>query len=93
MQWRVVLVAQLKCHGNFGAGEGVGVLGAVDATAIDLVDNLGLFNLAEAERTEELGFEGEHNGLHWAEAFNALQDKFHQLFAHAFAAEVLVDGH
>ena len=68
------------------------MLGAVDATAIDLVDNLGLFNLAEAERTEEFGFEGEHNRLFGAEAFNALEDKFHQTFPNALAAAVFAYG-
>ena len=50
-------------HGLFGAGERVGVLRAVDAAGVELVHDLRLRNLDEAERAEERRREREDDDL------------------------------
>lgn len=84
--------AELEGHGDFGAGEGIGVLGAVDAATVDLVDDLGLGDFFEAEGAEEAGFEGEDEGLGGFEAFDALENEADEAFADAAAAPGFVDG-
>ena len=69
------------------------MLGAVDATAVDLVDNLRLLDLLEAQVTEEVRLEGEHDGLSRLEAADALQDELDEARTDALTAVGLADGH
>ena len=84
--------AELEGHGDLGAGEGVGVLGAVDAPAVDLVDDLGLGDFLEPQGAEEAGLEGQDDGLRGLEAVDALEDEADEAFADAAAAPGLADG-
>jgi hypothetical protein len=87
------VLAELEGHSDFRTGEGIGVFSAVDASTVDFVDDLRLFNLLEAEFTEKFRFKGEDDCLRGFETFDTLKNEFDKLFSDAFTAICLIDGH
>ena len=85
--------AHLKRHRPFRAGEGIGVLRAVDAARVELVHDARLRYLAEAERREELRREREHRHVGRLQHAYARERALNQHAANPLAAARLAHGH